>query len=365
MTSISPAATLEPGLRVEQVGAAGLITLDRPRQLNALDSAMRSAIAAAFPGFARNPDVYCAIIRSAHPRAFSAGSDVRELTALYRQDRDRALLDVANEYRLNWLLECFSKPTISLIDGLQMGSGVGISQYNTHRVAGAGYRFAMPETLIGLFPDVGVAHALARMPDQVGTFLGLTGRTIGRAEAYSLGIVTHCIDRQHYDDIQAELSGAHPVDAVLDKRHTDPGPGELAPYRETIAHCFAADTVSGIIERLEGTTGSFAAFAQGVLADLAKASPTSLAITLRHIRQAASRNLKATLEADYTLASHCLAGHDFAEGVRAMLVDKDNKPDWRPRQLSEVAPAIVEAHFATPATPLTLPSRAEMQAARF
>src|SRR6185312_15309110 len=160
-----------------------------------------------------------------------------------RRDAGEARRLLAAEYSLNWLLECFTKPTVSLIDGVVMGSGVGISLYGTHRVATERYRFAMPETAIGLFPDVGACWAFARMPDAIGMYLALTGRAIGRADAYRLGLVTHCISAASFGEIRAALEDADPVDPVLDTRHTDPGPGELDAMRTAIAWCFSAGSV--------------------------------------------------------------------------------------------------------------------------
>ena len=327
---------------------------------------MRETIAAAIPSFSRDPNLYIVVLRSSSPKAFSAGGDVRELVAWGRTDPARAKAAFAAEYRLNWTLECFSKPTVSLADGLVMGSGVGISIYNTHRVAGEGYRFAMPETAIGLFPDVGVAHALARLPGEIGTYLGLTGRTIGRAEAFRLGLVTHCIAGSEFAGIEAQLADAQPVDRLLDGMHQDPETGELAPHRGLIADCFAADTVEAITERLARSAASGHDFAAPILTDLAKRSPTSLKITLRHLRAARTLDLRSVLAADYRLACRCLDGHDFAEGVRAALIDKDNLPVWSPARITDVAQGMVDAHFAAlrPGEELELPTRAEMQAAR-
>ena len=173
-------------------GAAGIVTLNRPRALNALTAAMRAQIAAAFAAWTRDPQVYAAVIVSATDRAFCAGGDVREMVELGKSRPEEARRSIAAEYALNWQLDCFTKPTVSLIDGMVMGSGVGITLYGTHRVAGERYRFAMPETGIGLFPDDGVSWAFARMPDEIGMYLALTGRAIGRADAYRLGLVTHC-----------------------------------------------------------------------------------------------------------------------------------------------------------------------------
>ena len=156
--------------------AAGLVTLNRPQALNALTTNMRAAMARAFPPWERNPEIYAVVVSSASERAFCAGGDLREMIDWGRNRRDEAVRSLAEEYALNWRLECFIKPTVSLIDGVAMGSGVGISLYGTHRVAGERYRFAMPETGIGLFPDDGVCWAFARMPDAIGMYLEITGR---------------------------------------------------------------------------------------------------------------------------------------------------------------------------------------------
>ncbi len=354
-------------IHIEARGAAGLITFDRPRALNAVTTAMRAAIAEAIPRFARDPMIYCLILQSATPRAFSAGGDVRELAAWGRDDRDRARAAFAAEYRLNWALDCLARPIISLIDGAVMGSGVGLTVYGTHRVAGEGYAFAMPETAIGLFPDVGLAHVFARMPDEIGTYLGLTGRTIGRADAYHLGLVTHCIAATEFPAIVAALVDAQPVDALLDRVHHDPGPGEVIARRQLIQRCFSPSSVLEIIGCLEalhqaGLERDAADWVHGVLADLSRRSPTSLAITLRHLREARSRDLREVLEIDYRLACRCLDGHDFYEGVRAALIDKDGRPVWQPARLEDVTPDIIDGIFAPLGQDqLELPTRVEMQ----
>lgn len=347
------------------VGAAAHVDLARPQAYNALNEGMRLALDAALQRFARDPQVYCVILRSGHPKAFSAGSDVREVLDWARQDMARARKLFRDEYSLNWRCECFSKPTISLIDGMVMGGGVGISLYGTHRVAGEGYRLAMPETKIGLFPDVGACHALSRMPPGIGMYLGLTGTTIGRADAYALGLVTHCIGRDTFAAVTAALEDVQPVDTVLDGLHEEPGAGELTRHAATIAACFEAPDVAGIMARLAEVSGADADFAQVALRDLKARSPLSLAITHRHISQSRGRDLRATLMADYRLACRCLEGHDFAEGVRALIVDKDNAPRWQPSRIEDAGAGDVDPYFAPMGTEeLVLPSREDMQAAR-
>jgi enoyl-CoA hydratase len=352
-------------LLVERLGSLALVTLNRPRVLNALNVGMRRKLADMYPRLAREPTNYCVVIQSAGGRAFSAGGDVRELVSLAREDKAKARAACAEEYALNWLHECFSKPTISLIDGPVMGSGVGITQYGTHRVAGEGYRFAMPETAIGLFPDVGTAWVLSRLPDAIGMYLGLTGRSIGRADAYALGLLTHCIPAHCFEEIKASLIDTWPVDPLLDERHVDPGPRELAPYVGHIARCFSATSVEAILDRLSSIDGSDRAWAEAVIAELKARSPLSLKVTHRHIRDTRAFDLRQTLQVDYRLACRFLDGHDFYEGVRAALIDKDAAPRWQPGRLQDVTPAMVEDYFAPMgADEMVLPTRQEMQAAR-
>ncbi|WP_072394490.1 enoyl-CoA hydratase/isomerase family protein [Hyphomicrobium sp. CS1GBMeth3] len=358
--------TVDETLRVEIVGSLTLLTLARSRALNALTEHMRAKLSEALWSGARDPQVYAVAIQSESPRAFSTGSDVREVIQLARSDLARGRKAFADEYALNWQCECFSKPTVSLINGLAMGGGIGISLYGTHRVAGEGYSFAMPETQIGLFPDVGVCHALSRMSDHVGMYLGLTGRSIGRAEAYALGLVTHCIDASEFEAIKTALADTWPVDTVLDERHREPGAGELLPCRALIADCFSEPSVEAILARLEAVSGAHRDWAQEVVADLRRRSPVSLKITHRHIRESRGRDLRQTLIADYRIAAHILAADgDFYEGVRAMLIDKDGPPRWSPQRIEDVSDEMLDRYFASlDADEMPLPTREEMQAAR-
>jgi enoyl-CoA hydratase len=365
MTADGSADAPPEDVLIEARGSLALITLNRPRALNALTTAMRAKLAGAFPRFAREAQTYCVVIQSASDKAFCAGGDVREMVRWGREDRARAREAFRDEYALNWLHECFSKPTISLIDGPVMGSGVGISLFGTHRVAGEKYRFAMPETAIGLFPDIGAAWPLSRMPDNIGMYLGLTGRSIGAADAYALGLLTHCIPAARFEDIKTALADTWPVDTVLDDMQVDPGPGALVPYAAHIAYCFSADSVEETVARLGVVGGKARDWAEGVIADLMARSPMSLKVTHRHIRDARALDLRQTLTIDYRLACRFLDGHDFYEGVRAALIDKDGKPMWQPARLDDVTPAMVADYFVPMgAEDLVLPTRAEMQAAR-
>ena len=357
----APGGALTTGIE----GAAGLVTLNRSSALNALTTGMRAGIAAAFAAWTRDPQVYAALIVSATDRAFCAGGDVREMVGWGKDRPEEARRSLADEYALNWQLDCFAKPTVSLIDGRVMGSGVGITLYGTHRVAGERYRFAMPETGIGLFPDDGVSWAFARMPDEIGMYLALTGRAIGRADAYRLGLVTHCIAAGRFAEIRAALGDADPVDPVLDSRHEDPGPGEIDSKRSVITRCFGGESVEAVVSALTRERGDAEAWAKEVVQDLERCSPTSLKVTHRHVRAARGMDLSATLKQDFRLASRFMQGHDFYEGVRASLIDRDHSPKWRPDRLQEVSDAAVDGYFGSlGADELQLASRAEMQAVR-
>src|SRR6185437_3731264 len=200
--------TDEPKIEVLRSGALQKFTLNRPHVLNAFDDEMCTIISSEIPRVARNADVYIGALLSSSPRAFCAGGDVLALTSEAKRDIETAKTYLRNEYWLNWLLECFSKPMVSLVDGLCMGSGAGLTAYNTHRVAGENYKWAMPEVKIGLFPDVGIAHLLARLPWPLGLYLGLTGRTVERGDAQWLDLVTHCIASSRFDEILTKLADA-------------------------------------------------------------------------------------------------------------------------------------------------------------
>ena len=353
-------------MKAAVLGASAVVELNRPAARNALSQAMLAPLPELLRQWAKDPQIYAMVLKSAVDGVFSVGGDVRELVARAREDLVGARAALAREYALNWQLNCFSKPTVSLIDGAIMGSGVGLTLHGTHRVAGARYKFAMPETAIGFFPDVGVAHHLARMPDHLGLYLGLTGRSVDRADAYALGLCTHCIEASEFPGIARALSEADPVDALLDELHRDPGQGSLtAARRAVIRDAFGAGRVTDIAARLGKTTGDEAAFAREIAADLASRSPLALAVTRRVIERAGRLDLRQTLIQDYCVGARFLETADFREGVRALLIDKDRQPKWQPPELSGVLDLMVDNFFAVPeGGDLQLPSREEMQSRR-
>jgi enoyl-CoA hydratase len=359
------AATDAPKIIAAQTQALQTFTLSRPRLLNALDNEMCRVLSGAIPRVARNPDIYIVALVSSSAKAFCAGGDVVALSAAAKNDLETAKSYLRDEYSLNWLLECFSKPTVSFIDGLCMGSGAGLTAFNTHRVAGENFKWAMPETKIGLFPDVGIARVLAKMPWPVGLYLGLTGRSIGRADALWLGLVTHCISASRFEDIRAKLADAQPVDPILDGLTEKQEMGDLQKERDHINEHFSEPTLDGIFRSLARADAKGSEWAKRTLDGLRSSSPMSLAITLRHIQAALGFDIRETLIEDYRLAVRCLENHDFHEGVRALLRDKDGKPVWQQQRAADIASEVIDGYFAPlPEGDLDLPTRVEMQAAR-
>lgn len=353
------------GLVLGRSNAVGLATLNRPGRRNAISRAMQTELVGWYPRLARDPGVYATCLNSAVDGVFSVGGDVRELVELCRTDIAEAREALASELRLCWQHECFTKPTISLIDGIVMGTGVGITLYGTHRVAGEGYRFCMPETAIGYVPDCGVAHAFARMPSAIGIYLGLTGAEVGPADALALGLVTHVIPRAEHATILSRLAEADPVDPVLDERHRDPGEGPLMAGRARIARYFDAPFLADVFSRLEKPHAGDHEWAAETATVLRSRSPLALALTFRAITGAAALDIRETLMQDYRLAWRLAGDADFHEGVRAALIDKDRQPRWRHGRAEEVPAALVEDYVAPLGEEeLLLPSRREMEAAR-
>ncbi len=341
--------------------AAGMITLQRADAAHGLSAAARTAIADSLRRWARDPEIYGVVMRSATAAAFCGGGGEQELAAWGPAAVARTSLGDA--YGLLWRMECFTKPTVTLIDGMAAGLLGALCLYGTHRAAGESYRFALPEVGFGYFPGHGLACLLKRLPAGIGMYLALTGRGIGRADAYRLGLVTHCVAATRFDAIARAIADAEPVDLLLDACHEEPGTGELEGIAAPIARCFVADTLEEIIDRLRAES-EHPGWAQAVIADLMRVSPTSLKITHRRLCEAQAGEVRATLLADFRVACRMLEGRDFSVGVRARCGD-GKRSQWQPSRLEDVREQDVEAFFAgLGGDELRLASRAEMQAFR-
>jgi len=315
-----------PSVIASRQGRIGHILLNRPRTLNALDHEMILSISAALDAWRDDASVHAVVIEGAGDRAFCAGGDIRTVRdAALRGDAAEITAFFTEEYALNTAIARFPKPYIALIDGFCMGGGIGISVHGQIRVASEHAQFAMPETAIALFPDVGATYVLPRLPGNLGMYLGLTGIRMVGADAVHAGLATHLVPRADFPALLAALvdDGACVVAAHA---HTLP-PFTLAAERAAIDRCFGADSVEGIFEDLAQEDSEWA---RKTLATLGHMSPSSLHWSFDIIRAGTERNLEQCLAAELALVQRVTHHPDFAEGVRAMVVDKDRSPKWGP-----------------------------------
>jgi enoyl-CoA hydratase len=333
------------------VGRIGLITLNRPKALNALDQQMCLAVDAALKAWAQDDAIAAVVIRGTGGRAFCSGGDVRlareDGIAWKKGESDGRIVRefFRDEYRMDRRIATFPKPYIALIDGITMGGGVGISVHGRYRLATATTLLAMPETQIGLFPDVGASYVLSRLPGGVGIWLALTGARLNAADCKLLGLATHVVDRERLDDLVAALSSGADIDDAVARHAADPGQPTVPADRATIDRCFMHDRVEDIMAALDADGGAFAAEAAATLRAM---SPTSLKLTCKLIRKARTLDLDDCFRMDYRLSQSVLAGRDFYEGVRAQLVDKDKQPKWYPATLDAVDDTAIDSLFVPP-----------------
>ena len=322
-------------------GRVGRIVLNRPQALNALDLAMIRACARALEGWRDDPHVHGVVIEGAGDRAFCAGGDVRALRQ-YELDGEhhKAETFFREEYLLNLMIATYPKPYIALIDGICMGGGIGLSVHAPYRVATERAAFAMPETAIGFFPDIGATFFLPRLPGQLGAYLGLTGQRVQGADAVHAGLATHFAPRADLPALSRALAEDGPAALGL---HLAPLPAfSLAAQRVTIDYCFSAGSVREIVRRLEMTGDDWAT---QTLAALRTVSPSALCWTLEALRRGADLTLPQCQAAELALTRTTMRHPDFAEGVRAMVVDKDRKPRWQPSRIEDVDPSATAAMF--------------------
>jgi enoyl-CoA hydratase len=331
---------------ISHEGALRRITLNRPQALNAITLDMAITMTAALRSWAADPAVGAVLIDGAGDRAFCAGGDIR---ALYDAAKSGSPLPEkfwAIEYKLNVMIARYPKPFIAVMDGLVMGGGVGLSAHAAHRVVTDRSSIAMPEVGIGFFPDVGACYLLARSPGATGSYLALTGTRATAADAIFCGLADVHIPATRIGDIPTALANCRTGDEVrrrLAELATPPAPGRLPAARAWIDDCYNADSVEESVARLRNSSAREAAPA---LDSMRKASPTSLKITLRNLRDAARfTRVEDCFQQDYRIALACVAEHDFIEGIRAAVVDKDRNPVWRPDKLEAVTPDLVARHF--------------------
>jgi len=344
----------------DRSGGLATVTLNRPQALNAFTLAMYRRFDPMLREWAADSSVHAVAIRGAGGRAFCAGGDVR---AVYEAGRgiagpaDFTAVFFREEYELLYRLHRFPKPYIAIVDGITMGGGMGVSVNGAYRIATERTMMAMPETAIGLFPDVGATRFLNLCPGGVGRYLGLTGARLGAADVLYCGLATHFVPQERVAALLDALAALRweggreraQAEAVLAEFADDPGPPPLAGLRPVIDHSFDGATVEAILGALSGLAaagGAAPEWAAATRAGLLTKSPTSLKITLRQLDVGRCFDLAAALVLEYRMTQHVMAAHDFYEGVRAAIIDKDQKPAWRPASLAEVDEALVAGYFA-------------------
>ncbi|WP_254811382.1 enoyl-CoA hydratase/isomerase family protein [Streptomyces cavourensis] len=334
--------TEEPVI-VRTEGRTGVVTLNRPKALNALTHAMVGTIAAALDRWEHDPEVATVVITGAGERGLCAGGDIRSIYEDARAGGKASAAFWRDEYRLNARIARYPKPYVAIMDGIVMGGGVGVSAHGSVRIVTERSKVAMPETGIGFVPDVGGTYLLALAPGELGTHLALTGAVVGARDALLCGLADHFVPADELPAFLAALRTGE-VPEVLGRHVREAPPGTLEADRAWIDHCYAADTVEEIVERLL----AFDAPAAGEAAKtILGRSPVALKVTLAALRRARGLGpLERVLEQEYRVSCAALSSADLAEGIRAQVIDKDRTPRWTPGTLVEVTEADVARYFA-------------------
>lgn len=334
---------------LDRVGSAAIIRLNRPKALNSLNLAMVQVMRRAMDLFAAGSEVSCVVLTGEGERGLCAGGDIRVIHDMGKAKDPDVTRFWREEFPLNYLISRYQKPYVALMDGIVMGGGVGVSAHGRHRVVTERTRLAMPETGIGYVPDVGSTWLLPRAPGEIGTWMGLTGETIGAADAIHANFADVCVPSAKLASLVEALGGLKggvpqaEVRAVINSFSETPEKGRLEAQRDLIDHAFRFDTVEEIITALEADGSEFA---NETRQTMLKRSPTSLKLALRLIRLGRqSSSLVECLEREFSAASEILNHNDFYEGVRAAIIDKDRDPKWSPAVLAEVRDADLAAYL--------------------
>lgn len=345
------------GLRLIREGAAAIAVLERPQFANALSGEMQAALAEWYPSLARDPEVYAAIVRSGIDGLFSGDASARSFGQVQSDGIDRDDRRPTSPLALCWLAECFSKPTVTLIDGVAAGLGGALALYGTHRIAGERFRLMLGRRGRFGVPGFGLARLLAKLPHGIGNYIGLCGIALSRADAFALGLVTHCIAAKDFAGIETHLADADPVDPVLDDRHQDPGASPLIAAADRIERTFHRRTLAEIIETLEHPTTEDAEWAGETLRQMRTRPAMGLGLTFEAIERSASLDIREALLQDHRLDVH----------LQQFLGDATDEPGGAAAagHAPPMAQEALDAFFARlGSNELALPSRADMQRPR-
>jgi enoyl-CoA hydratase len=332
-------------LLVSVDGAVGRIRLNRPKALHALNTAMCDGILKALEAWRGDEAVRCVVVDHAEGRGFCAGGDIRMLAGSGAGDGAEARAFFRSEYRMNHRLFTYAKDVVAFMDGVTMGGGVGVALPCRYRVATEKTRLAMPETGIGLFPDVGGGWYLSRLPGRIGQYLALTGARLDGAEALALGLATHYLPAERVEEAKAAIA-ADPggIDAALSALAEAAPAAKILAQRAEIDRLFASDDLEEVLAALDADGGDFA---RATRATLATKSPQAMKVSLKLLKDAAGMATFADeMRQEYAVACRVVQRPDFVEGVRALIVDKDNAPRWEPATVAGVSDHMIDRIFA-------------------
>jgi len=344
---------MEPPVLIRVENGIGRVTLNRPHALHALNTEMCRMMSDALTAWADDDAVIALMIDHAEgTRGFCAGGDIRMVAQSGRVDGKAGEDFFRIEYTLNTQIKRFPKPCIALLDGVTMGGGVGISIHGSHRIATENTLFAMPETGIGLFPDVGGSWFLPRLEGELGIWLALTGALLKGSDVHAAGIATHFVMSENLPDLKAHILAGESLEEVLADHGQSPKQATYVEHLDIINRCFARPTVTDICLALKMADDEWAT----AQADILKTrSPLSMAVSLEQMRRGESlSSFEDIMRMEYRIACHIIRSHDFSEGVRAVIEDKDHAPRWLPAAPSGVRKTQVEAMFAPVAEELIL-----------
>lgn len=329
-------------LVIERRDNVGVLTLNRPKVLNAMTLPMLEQIGRSLTAWRDDPDVQAVMVRG-NGRSFCAGGDIvalrRAALAGNSDENDRLY---RTEYSLNALIATYTKPYVALAHGYCMGGGLGLLMHGSHRVVAPDTLLAMPETAIGFFPDVGASYVFARLKHGLGMYLGLTGSRMSAGAAIRAGLATHYIDDISIGALVEAIVDGPSLESALSRYASTP-PTDLEDDRAAIERCFDTESIGEIVTRLEG---EHTTWASATLDRLRAASPTSLVLTFAMIRNARSLDLLAALRVEYVLAKHMWRRPEFLDGIRAVVIDKDRSPCWQPARFRDVDLAAIDLLLA-------------------
>jgi enoyl-CoA hydratase len=324
----------------------GVITLNRPKAINSLNQHMVDALSAVLTRWENDDAVRAVVLTGAGERGLCAGGDVVAVYDSARKDGVEVRRFWRDEYLLDGQIGRFGKPYVSLMDGIVMGGGVGVSAHANTRVVTDTSKIAMPEVGIGFIPDVGGAFLLSRAPGALGLYAALTGAPFSGSDAIAMGFADHYVPHGELDAFTAAIV-ADGIESALAGHAVEPPPSNLAAQRDWIDECFAGDTVQDIVAALRGHHAGPGTGPQEAADLIATRSPIAVSVALDAVRRAAKLDtLEDVLVQDYRVSSASARSHDLVEGIRAQIIDKDRNPKWSPATLAEVGAADVEAYFA-------------------